>query len=327
MMNLDFLTNEFLIKDNQFDAPIVVTGAGGCIGSWILAILHRSNIPCVAIDLSEERTRLELLLGEEASKIKWHKCDITDFNSLKKIILSYKPSAIIHLAGLQVPFCAANPALGARVNVEGTINILEIAKEVNIKRTVYASSVAALGMPPKGPWKETLYGAYKLANEHTAFVYWADWQTPSIGLRPNIVYGLARDQGMSSKNTVAIQAAALDKSYKIPYTGKYSWLYAGEAALAFITSVSKDMVGSHVFNLNGSCETIENGLKLIRELKPNSSVTCEGQPLPFPPDLDDLPLRKHIGDYTSVSVQKGIEHTLKAFETLKSEGKCPAIPI
>jgi nucleoside-diphosphate-sugar epimerase len=277
--------------------------------------------------LSEERTRLELLLGEEASKIKWHKCDITDFNSLKKIILSYEPSAIIHLAGLQVPFCAANPALGARVNVEGTINILEIAKEVNIKRTVYASSVAALGMPPKGPWKETLYGAYKLANEHTAFVYWADWQTPSIGLRPNIVYGLARDQGMSSKNTVAIQAAALDKSYKIPYTGKYSWLYAGEAALAFITSVSKDMVGSHVFNLNGSCETIENGLKLIRELKPNSSVTCEGQPLPFPPDLDDLPLRKHIGDYTSVSVHKGIEHTLKAFETLKSEGKCPAIPI
>ena len=326
-MNLEFLTNEFLIKDNQFDAPIVVTGAGGCIGSWILAILHRSNIPCVAIDLSEERTRLELLLGEEASKIKWHKCDITDFNSLKKIILSYEPSAIIHLAGLQVPFCAANPALGARVNVEGTINILEIAKEVNIKRTVYASSVAALGMPPKGPWKETLYGAYKLANEHTAFVYWADWQTPSIGLRPNIVYGLARDQGMSSKNTVAIQAAALDKSYKIPYTGKYSWLYAGEAALAFITSVSKDMVGSHVFNLNGSCETIENGLKLIRELKPNSSVTCEGQPLPFPPDLDDLPLRKHIGDYTSVSVQKGIEHTIKAFETLKSEGKCPAIPI
>ena len=326
-MNLDFLTNEFLIKDNQFDAPIVVTGAGGCIGSWILAILHRSNIPCVAIDLSEERTRLELLLGEEASKIKWHKCDITDFNSLKKIILSYEPSAIIHLAGLQVPFCAANPALGARVNVEGTINILEIAKEVNIKRTVYASSVAALGMPPKGPWKETLYGAYKLANEHTAYVYWADWQTPSIGLRPNIVYGLGRDQGMSSKNTVAIQAAALDKSYKIPYTGKYSWLYAGEAALAFITSVSKDMVGSHVFNLNGSCETIENGLKLIRELKPNSSVTCEGQPLPFPPDLDDLPLRKHIGDYTSVSVQKGIEHTIKAFETLKSEGKCPAIPI
>ena len=71
-MNLDFLTNDFLINENQFTAPIIVTGAGGCIGSWILAILHRSNIPCVAIDLSEERNRLELLLGKEASKIKWH---------------------------------------------------------------------------------------------------------------------------------------------------------------------------------------------------------------------------------------------------------------
>ena len=52
-------------------------------------------------------------------------------------------------------------------------------------------------------------------------------------------------------------------------------------------------------------------MDIIKELKPSSSVTCEGLPLPFPPDLDDFPLRKHIGDYSSVSVQKGIEHTLK----------------
>ena len=63
-MSLDFLTNELLIKQNNFNGPIIVTGAAGCIGSWVLAILHRSNIPCVAVDLSEERTRLELLLGE-----------------------------------------------------------------------------------------------------------------------------------------------------------------------------------------------------------------------------------------------------------------------
>ena len=326
-MSLDFLTDDLLIKNNNFDRPVIVTGAGGCIGAWILTILHRSNIPCVALDLSNNKDRLKLLLGNEASKIKWQLCDITDLKMLKKIIISFNPSAIIHLAGLQVPFCAADPALGARVNVEGTINILEIAKEANIKRTVYASSVAALGMPPKGPWKETLYGAYKLANEHTAFVYWADWEVPSIGIRPNIVYGLARDQGMSSKNTLAIQAAALGESFVIPYTGKYSWLYAGESALAFITSVSKDMVGSHVFNLTGPCETIENGLSIIKKLKENASVSCIGQSLPFPPDLDDLPLRNHIGEYPSISVEKGIENTLRAFQVLKAEGRCPPMPI
>ena len=196
-MSLDFLTDDLLIKNNSFDGPVVVTGAGGCIAAWVLTILHRSHIPCIAIDLTDNKNRLELLLGNETNKIDWKVCDITHLEKLSKIITSFKPSAIIHLAGLQVPFCAENPALGARVNVEGTINILEIAKKANIKRTVYASSVAALGLPPNGPWKETLYGAYKLANEHTAFVYWSDWQVPSIGIRPNIVFGLARDQGMS----------------------------------------------------------------------------------------------------------------------------------
>ena len=54
-MSLDFLTDDLLIKNNNFDRPVIVTGAGGCIGAWILTILHRSNIPCVALDLSKYR--------------------------------------------------------------------------------------------------------------------------------------------------------------------------------------------------------------------------------------------------------------------------------
>ena len=118
-----------------------------------------------------------------------------------------------------MPFCAADPALGARVNVEGTINVFEACREIGLRRIVYASSVASLGMPPGGEWKETFYGVYKQANEHTAYVYNADLKIPSIGIRPNIVYGLTRDQGVSSKNTIAIQSAVLDEEYDIPYKG------------------------------------------------------------------------------------------------------------
>ena len=326
LMSLEFLTDEFLIENNNFDRPVIVTGAGGCIGSWVMSILYRSNIKCIGLDLTDNKARSELILGNESSKLNWEKCDITNFLDLKEIFLRNKPSAIIHLAGLQVPFCAANPALGARVNVEGTINILQLAKEMNIKRTVYASSVAALGMPPSGPWKETLYGAYKQANEHTAFVYWSDWKVPSIGIRPNIVYGLARDQGVSSKNTLAIQAAVLEKEYEIPCKGKYSWLYAGEAASAFIMSVSKDINNALVFNLNGPCETIENGISIIKKLNTKAKITCSGNSFPFPPDLDDMPLRNQIGDYPSISVKEGIKETFKAFDLLKEQGKCPDLP-
>ena len=199
-MHLEFLTKPFLIKNHDIKKPIIITGAAGCIGSWIMSILYRSKIPCVGFDITDNQERLRLILGDQASKVLWENVNITEYDKLLKKIKKYDPAAIIHLAGLQVPFCADDPALGARVNVEGTINIFEVAKNINLKRIVYASSVAALGLPPGGNWKETFYGVYKQANEHAAYIYYSDCKLSSIGIRPNIVYGLTRDQGISSKN-------------------------------------------------------------------------------------------------------------------------------
>ena len=95
---------------------------------------------------------------------------------------------------------------------------------------------------------------------------------PSIGLRPNVVYGVARDQGMSSKNTTAIHAAVAGGRYEIPYTGNYSWLYAGEAAAAFISAASFEPEGAPVFDLNGRCERLEDGLTIVKELAPDADV-------------------------------------------------------
>jgi len=324
---LDQLTDQFLIDSNRFDGTVMVTGAGGCIGSWVLAILTRSGIPCVGTDLTDDRKRPALLLGDkEAAKLQWAHCDVTDANSVNTVVDKHDVRAIIHLAGLQVPFCAANPAMGARVNVEGTINILEAARKATIKRTVYASSVCALGFPKGGQWKETLYGAYKVANEQTATVFWNDWQVPSMGLRPNVVYGVARDQGMSSKNTIAIQAAAMNEAYEIPFAGKLSWLYAGEAAAAFIASVSQDGDGAYVYDLNGSCETVENGVAMLKEVAPEANISCTGTSFPFPPDLEDGPLRSHVPDYPSVSIKDGIKQTYDAFVQLHNDGRLGQLP-
>ena len=319
---MDFLIDPFLVDKTPLGGPVLVTGAGGCIGSWTLAILSRSGIPCVAFDLSDDRRRPYLLMDPtSAAELTWEIGDIADGDALKVLVDRYSIRSIIHLAGLQVPFCKANPAAGARVNVEGTINILEAARHAGIKRTVYASSVAALGMPPGGPHMATLYGAYKLANEYTARVYWQDWEVPSVGIRPNIVYGIARDQGMTSKCTVAMHAAVVGQPYEIPYSGPTSWLYAGEAAAAFIAAISRDGEGAYDFNLNGACETVEAGMDIVCNLIPNATVTITGSPLLFPPDLDDAPIRNHVGDYPSISVADGIADTCRAFQALNDAGR------
>lgn len=277
---MDFLTDKFLVDRNNFSGPVLVTGAGGCIGAWVVAILVRSGVNVIASDLSSNKSRAALILGDTVNGLIWEHCDVTDFSALKALAIKHDVSAIIHLAGLQVPFCAANPALGARVNVEGTINVFQCARDLNICRTVYASSIAAHGMPPGGEYKATLYGAYKLANEQTAGVYWQDWGVPSIGIRPNVVYGLARDKGMSSLNTIAIQAAVADQAFEMPFSGKYNWLYAGEAAAAFIAAVTRDGDGAPVFDLNGACETIERAFEILKTMAPQAQISCSGPQFP-----------------------------------------------
>jgi len=258
---MDFLTDPFRIDPAAIDGPVLVTGAGGCIGAWTVTILTRSGAPVVAFDLRDDRRRPGLLLGDEgANELVWETGDIADAQRLAEIVKRHKIRSIIHLAGLQIPFCKANPAAGARVNVGGTINVLETARGNGMKRLVYASSAAAHGMPPGGPVLSTLYGAYKLVNEYTAKVYWLDWGVPSIGIRPNVVYGVARDQGMTSGFTVGIARAVEGEPFEIPYKGPISWLYAGEAAAAFIAAVCRDGEDARVFDLNGASETIEGAL-------------------------------------------------------------------
>lgn len=319
---MNFLTDPFLIDPDEFEAPVLVTGAGGCIGAWVVAILQRSGVDIVAFDLRDDRRRPELLLGgERADALTWETGDITDFDAVKRVAEQHGIRSIIHLAGLQIPFCRSNPALGARVNVEGTINILQTARVLGLKRLAYASSTAAHGMPPGGQILSTLYGAYKLANEYTAKVYFLDWGVPSVGIRPNVVYGVARDQGMTASFTIGVAHAVLGEPHEIPYTGALSWLYAGEAASAFIAAVKRDGEDAVVFDLNGRTDTVENGLEILRDLAPDHHVTATGGPLPVPPDLSDDPIRGHLGEFPAVSTETGIRMTHKAFSLLKSSGK------
>ena len=322
---MDFLTDPFLIDPARLDGPVLVTGAGGCIGGWAVATLNRSGAEVVAFDLRDDRRRPAMVMGEdEANALTWETGDIADAAGFESIIERRGIRAIIHLAGLQVPFCKANPAAGARVNVEGSINVLQAARNAGIKRLAYASSTAVHGMPPGGPNLSTLYGAYKQANEYTAKVYWLDWGIPSVGIRPNVVYGVARDQGMTSMFTQGIAKAVLGEEFDVPYSGSLSWLYAGECAAAFIAAICRDGEDAPVFDLNGSCQTVAEGLATLEALAPGHKITASGDPIPIPPDLSDAPIRALVGDYPSITPEEGIRQTFRAFEKLRAEGRLQA---
>ena len=216
-MNLD----QYPVKSEDFDGPVLVTGAGGCIGAWVLALLERAGVPIVAFDLSKDKRRPKLLMPDEAvDALTWETGDIADSDRVMSIVREHGVRAIIHLAALQVPFCKADPINGAKVNVVGTVNVFEAARAHSLKRLAFASSIAAHSFLPDQNWLPTLYGAYKYCDEMIAKVYSQDFGVPSVGIRPGVVYGIGRDQGMTSKTTIAILAAAAGQALHDPVFGR-----------------------------------------------------------------------------------------------------------
>src|SRR6187200_994968 len=133
------MLERFPVDKAEFDGPVLITGAGGCIGSWASALLVRAGVPVVVFNLSDDRRRPRLLMTEaELARLTWVRGDIADGAAVAAAVADHGVRAIIHLAALQVPFCKADPVAGARVNVVGTINVFEAARTLGIKRIAYA---------------------------------------------------------------------------------------------------------------------------------------------------------------------------------------------
>jgi len=115
-------------------------------------------------------------------------------------------------------------------------------------------------------------------------------------------------------------AAAAGRPYTVPFSGAVSALHAGEVASAFIKAVSQGREGAHVFDINGRATSVEEWLEIVRGLAPETQLRIEGEALPFPADLSDEPLQRHLGDYGPVPLAEGIEATYGDFKRLLAAG-------
>jgi len=271
----------------------------------------------VVYDLSENR-RLDLIM-DNANDVNWVKGDITDYDQLRKTVTDFDIFAIIHLAALQVPFAKANPILGTRVNVLGTTHVFEAARSAGIKRIAYASSVAAPAMGAND-FLDTLYGAHKVCNEQMAKVYWQDWQVPSVCIRPGVIYGPGRDQGMSAAPTLAILAAFGGHAYDIPFIGPVSYVYVKDAAQRFIGAISRLTQGAPVFDMNGIVVDMETVLSGIDCAVPYNGLTASGAELPFPAFADDGKLDDFISAAPHKSFNTGLIETVEMFKQATARG-------
>jgi UDP-glucuronate 4-epimerase len=307
----------------------LVTGAFGCIGVWVLRELLAAGAAVVASDLAADSPRLALVLDDPHDRrLQRALLDVTDLARLEQILDEHQITRVIHLAALQVPFCRADPPLGAAVNVVGTVNVLEAVRrrQDRIPHVVFASSVAVLDAPDGGDGLRpalpgTAYGIYKQVNEQMAMRYWLDHRLPSVGLRPHTVFGPGRDQGLTSAPTMAMLAAAAGRPYEIPYAGGAQFQYAPDVARAFVAAALAEVRGAEVHNLRGDASTIADLIKIIIDVCPdaNGSISYTGDPLSFPATVDSDGLERAIGKITQTPLTAAVHDTIARFRSAFAE--------
>lgn len=315
---------------------VLMTGGYGCIGSWAAKHLVDQGAEVWIYDLKEDTHRLDLLIdGEARKKVHFVQGDVSDPEAVTKAVGDLGTTHILHLAGLQTPTCRANPILGAKVNVIGTLAVFEaaVAHKGQVQRVVYASSAAVHGPQAPGDVSPvpdevrlaplTHYGAYKVCNELNAKVYWLDQGISSVGLRPWTVYGVGRDFGMTSEPTKAIKSVAAGRPYKISYGGLQDLQYVGDVAGTFLLALTRPFEGADAFNVRGAVEPIERFVALLREAAPEAAelVTHGDRQLPIAPDLDDSRLAAKLGPLPRTPLAEGIAETYRRFVALKEQGR------
>lgn len=195
---------------------ILVTGGAGFIGSFVSRALVRRGDDVIAIDNFDDyypRVCKEFNLDlvnlsakqpiqfaekeelapvyeklctyypsdkAELGKFEFEEIDILDFEGLKKIFEKHRPDAIIHLAAMAgVPLSAKKPRLYTSVNVDGSVNLLELSKDFGVKQFVFASTASAYGQKDHKvkeeegvsyPW--SIYGATKSAVEAISHAFY-----------------------------------------------------------------------------------------------------------------------------------------------------------
>lgn len=313
----------------------LVTGALGCIGAWTARRLISEGVEVWAYDLATQPHRLHLVMSDDQlRRVHFLHGDITAADSFERAVVDNRITHIVHLAALQIPFVKTDPIQGARVNVVGTTIVFETVHRHadQVRGLSYASSAGVYGAAdayPPGPLAydapllpPSLYGVFKQAAEGTAKIYWQDYQLASVGLRPYVVYGPGRDQGMTSTPTKAMLAAALGRPYHISFGGSVVFQHADDAAAAFIAAARAEVAGAPVYNLGGSFAPMEQVVSAIEAAAPSvrGRITFEPRPLPLPADIDSSLFHRFLPEQGWRPLEQGIEETVEHFRRAQEAG-------
>jgi UDP-glucuronate 4-epimerase len=302
----------------------LVTGGAGFIGSHVCEQLLREGQSVWAFDdlndfYDPQLKRANLReIQSLALPFEFIFGDLTDTAAVEELFSSVKFDQIVHLAARAgVRPSIAQPALFQRVNVEGTVNVLETARRTGVKKITIASSSSVYGVNAKSPFAEndpifsavSPYAASKLACEALGHVYHHLYKMDVAMLRFFTVYGPRQRPDLAIHKFTRL----IDAGQPIPVFGDGSTARDHTHITDILTGImacTRQEFGFEIFNLGESQTVTLSRLISLIESALGKAAIIDRQPL----QPGDVPLthadiskaQARLGYQPQVKVEKGI---------------------
>ena len=309
---------------------ILITGAAGFIGSNLTDKLLELGAEVIGIDNLYNGRLENLKLAQENKNFKFQKGDIRDFSFLLEI--SKDINIIYHQAAFtSVPQSILMPESCNSVNVNGTLNILNVARKNDIQKVIFASSSSVYGDLSTLPATELMernpispYGVSKLTCESYMKVYSITYGIKTICLRYFNVYG-PRQRDSPYSGVIAIWLGRISRNEDLIVFGdgttSRDFTYVKDVVQANLLAGEKNISGE-IFNIGaGSPITLTNLAKLLLKLtnKPNLRINYTD---PRPGDIlksfaDISKAKKLLGFSAIYDQEKGLKNYLDWLEKQK----------
>ncbi|MFM1767930.1 MAG: hypothetical protein RJA22_459 [Verrucomicrobiota bacterium] len=313
----------------------LVTGGAGFIGSHVCErLLGAGHAVSVFDDLNafydpavKERNLAALRAADPGGRFDFVRGDLTDRAALDALFGGGRFDQVIHLAARAgVRPSLEEPALYQRVNVEGTVNVLEAARRAGVRKVTIASSSSVYGVNAKVPFSESdpifsaisPYAASKLACEALGHVYHHVYGMDVAMLRFFTVYGPRQRPDLAIHKFARLIAAGRP----IPVFGDGStardYTYVTDTVDGVIACTEREF-GFEIFNLGESqTVTLARLIELLEQALGRKAVIDRQ-----PPQAGDVPItfanidkaRARLGYHPRVKVEEGIPRFIEWFRS------------
>jgi UDP-glucose 4-epimerase len=256
---------------------VFVTGGAGFIGSHTVEALVGAGHEVVVWDDLSVGKRSNL--AAVAHEIRFHEGDVRDFAGLREAVRATRAEAILHLAAIaSVPRSVEEPRFTHSVNLTGTLNVLEAARQEEVGRVVLACSAAIYGDEPSLPKTEAMparptspYGLEKWQSEQYADLYARQFGLTTVSLRYFNVFGPGQDPRNPYSGVISIFLDRLLAGQPVVIDGDgeqtRDFVYVADVAEANRLALTVPLAGHHRFNIGRGEETsIRRLFEILGEL-------------------------------------------------------------